>query len=219
MTFEFKIENDIAVITFDDNKVNAVGFKLIEQFNQALDTAEKQAKAAVLYGGKGKFCGGFDLSVMKSGDESKQQELVQAGADLIIRLYAYPLPVVVAAEGHSIALGAIMLLAADLRIGKDDDTKYGLNETAIGMVLPPFGMELAKARLDNRCQTEALLFSRIYVGNEAVKAGFLDAAVPQEKVLPTALGYAEKLKMLPGSAFAESKIQLRKSTLTKMKGE
>lgn len=218
MAFNLKIENDVAVITFDDGKVNAVGFTLIDQFNDALNSAEKEAKAVVLHGGEGKFCGGFDLSVMKSGDKTKQHELVQAGADLIIRLHSYPLPVIVAAEGHSIALGAIMLMAADLRIGKDGDTKYGLNETAIGMVLPPFGMELAKARLANTSQTEALLFSRIYEGKEAVKAGFLDAALPQEHVLPTALGYADKLKMLPRDAFAESKLQLRKSTLEKMKG-
>ena len=92
-----------------------------------------------------------------------------------------------------------------------------INETAIGMVLPPFGMELAKARLANTSQTEALLFSRIYQGSEAVKAGFLAAAVPQEQVLATAMGYAEKLKMLPRQSFAESKIQLRKETIEKMK--
>jgi len=155
---------------------------------------------------------------MKSGDKEKQHELVSKGADLIVRLYSFPLPVIVAAEGHSIAMGAIMLMASDLRIGKDADTKYGLNETAIGMVLPPFGMELAKARLANTSQTEALLFSRIYQGNEAVKAGFLDAAVPQEKVLATAMRYAEQLKMLPSQAFAASKLQLRKETLEKMKG-
>ena len=218
MAFKLAINNDIAVITFDDGKVNAVGFTLIEQFNNALDEAEKNAKAVVLHGGEGKFCGGFDLSVMKSGDKEKQHELVSKGADLIVRLYSFPIPVIVAAEGHSIAMGAIMLMASDLRIGKDADTKYGLNETAIGMVLPPFGMELAKARLANTSQTEALLFSRIYQGNEAVKAGFLDAAVPQEKVLATAMRYAEQLKMLPSQAFAASKLQLRKETLEKMKG-
>ena len=218
MAFNLAINNDIAVITFDDGKVNAVGFTLIEQFNNALDEAEKNAKAVVLHGGEGKFCGGFDLSVMKSGDKEKQHELVSKGADLIVRLYSFPLPVIVAAEGHSIAMGAIMLMASDLRIGKDADTKYGLSETAIGMVLPPFGMELAKARLANTSQTEALLFSRIYQGNEAVKAGFLDAAVPQEKVLATAMRYAEQLKMLPSQAFAASKLQLRKETLEKMKG-
>ena len=217
MAFNLSINNDIAVITFDDGKVNAVGFELIQQFNDALDEAEQNAKAVVLHGGEGKFCGGFDLSVMKADDKAKQHELVSKGAELIVRLYSFPLPVVVAAEGHSIAMGAIMLMAADLRIGKDADTKYGLNETAIGMVLPPFGMELAKARLANTSQTEALLFSRIYQGSEAVKAGFLDAAVPQEQVLATAMGYAEKLKMLPRQSFAESKIQLRKETIEKMK--
>ena len=218
MAFNLAINNDIAVIAFDDGKVNAVGFTLIEQFNNALDEAEKNAKAVVLHGGEGKFCGGFDLSVMKSGDKEKQHELVSKGADLIVRLYSFPLPVIVAAEGHSIAMGAIMLMASDLRIGKDAHTKYGLYETAIGMVLPPFGMELAKARLANTSQTEALLFSRIYQGNEAVKAGFLDVAVPQEKVLATAMGYAEQLKMLPSQAFAASKLQLRKETLEKMRG-
>ena len=71
MAFDLKIENDIALITFDDGKVNAVGFNLIEQFNKALDEAEQHANAVVFHGGEGKFCGGFDLSVMKSADKEK----------------------------------------------------------------------------------------------------------------------------------------------------
>ena len=47
MAFDFNIENDIAVITFDDGKVNAVGFDLIEKFNTALDEAENNANAVV----------------------------------------------------------------------------------------------------------------------------------------------------------------------------
>lgn len=218
MAFELKIENKVALITFDDGKVNAVGFTLIDALNNALDETEQNADAVVMYGGADKFCGGFDLSVMKAEDKTEQVKLVQAGADLIIRLYSYPKPLIVAAEGHSIALGAIFLMAADLRIGKDGDTKYGLTETAIGMVLPAFGMELAKSRLAPTSLTEALLFSRVYQGKEAVKVGYLDAAVPQDQVLATAMGYAEKLKMLPANAFAESKLQLRKETLSKMRG-
>ena len=134
MSFNMTIDNEIALITFDDGKVNAVDFGLIDAFNQALDSAEADAKAVVIYGGEGKFCGGFDLSVMKGEDKGQQQALVSAGAALVKRLYAFPKPVIMAAEGHSIALGAIFLMAADLRIGKDGDTKYGLNETAIGLV-------------------------------------------------------------------------------------
>lgn len=216
MSLELTIENEIALIKFDDGKVNAVGFDLIDAFNTALDRAEQEANAVVLYGGEGKFCGGFDLTVMKAEDKSLQMKLVTLGAKLVKRMYSFPKPLIAAAEGHSIALGAIFLMAADLRIGKDGETKYGLNETAIGMVLPPFGMELAKARLALACQTESLLFSRIYQGKEAVKAGFLDAAVPQDQVLAMAMGYAEQLKMLPSNAFAQSKLQLRQDTLDRM---
>ena len=81
MAFNLSINNDIAVITFDDGKVNAVGFELIQQLNDALDEAEQNAKAVVLHGGEGKFCGGFDLSVMKADDKTKQHELVSKGAE------------------------------------------------------------------------------------------------------------------------------------------
>ena len=61
MAFELKIENKVALITFDDGKVNAVGFSLIDALNNALDEAEQNADAVVMYGGADKFCGGFDL--------------------------------------------------------------------------------------------------------------------------------------------------------------
>ena len=68
MSFNMTIDNEIALITFDDGKVNAVGFGLIDAFNQALDSAEADSKAVVIYGGEGNFCRGFDLSVMKGED-------------------------------------------------------------------------------------------------------------------------------------------------------
>lgn len=216
MSFNVTIENEIALITFDDGKVNAVGFDLIAQFNDALDKAEREAKAVVMYGGESKFCGGFDLSVMKGDDKESQIKLVAQGAKLIKRLYGFAKPVVMAAEGHSIALGAVFLLAGDLRIGKQGEVKYGLNETAIGMVLPSFWMDLAKDRLAPTSVTEALLFSRLYQGQEAVTAGYLDMALPQDKVLPTAMAYAKQLTQLPAASFAESKRQLRQHTLAKM---
>ena len=41
-----------------------------------------------------------------------------------------------------------MLLSADYRIGTAGNFKLGLNEVAIGMTMPYFGVELARARLD-----------------------------------------------------------------------
>ena len=75
---------------------------------------------------------------------------------MLLRLFSFPQPVVVASAGHAIAAGALVLLAADTRLGASGAFKYGLNETAIGMSLPPFGMEMAKCRLSKRHQTGPL---------------------------------------------------------------
>ena len=84
MAFELKIENKVALITFDDGKVNAVGFTLIDALNNALDEAEQKADAVVMYGGADKFCGGFDLSVMKAEDKAEQVKLVDILSHLLI---------------------------------------------------------------------------------------------------------------------------------------
>ena len=75
------------------------------------------------------------------------RELVTGGAELLMRIFTYPMPVVCACTGHALAMGSLVLLAADVRIGAAGDFKLGLNEVAIGMGLPIFATELARYRL------------------------------------------------------------------------
>ena len=64
MTATLKIDNDIALITMDDGKANAINPTMVASLNAALDTAEKEAKAVVLMGRPERFSGGFDLKMM-----------------------------------------------------------------------------------------------------------------------------------------------------------
>ena len=50
----------------------------------------------------------------------------------------------------ALAAGALMLLGCDLRVGADIDCKIGLNEVAIGMVLPAWALTSANDRLSRR---------------------------------------------------------------------
>ncbi|MBT6675438.1 MAG: enoyl-CoA hydratase, partial [Proteobacteria bacterium] len=45
-----EIENNVAVITLDDGKANALSFAMLEAINKALDEAMKHAQATVLMG-------------------------------------------------------------------------------------------------------------------------------------------------------------------------
>ena len=126
-TVRYELRDTVAVITMDDGKANALSPAVIEMLHACLDRAEREAAAVLLTGRDRRVSGGFDLKVMTSSLEN-MRTLVTAGAELLLRLYLFPRPVVVACNGHALAMGALLLLVADARIGAAGDFKIGLNE-------------------------------------------------------------------------------------------
>ena len=205
----FEIDDGVAVLRLDDGKVNAFGPSTVAALEAAIDAAEASAGALVIVGRDGKFSAGFDLGVIRSGP-GPARELALAGARAAMRLYGAGVPVVAACTGHALAYGAILLLASDLRIGADIDAGIGLNEVAIGLTLPVFGMELARERLSPRHLTRAIGLATVYSPAEAVEAGFLDEVVPAEELEQTALDRARALAgALDPGAFAGTRRNAR----------
>jgi enoyl-CoA hydratase len=199
----YELVDKVAVVTLDDGKANALSHEVIDGLNLCLDRAEREA-AILLVGRDRRLSGGFDLNTMLSDPEAARK-LVTAGAELMLRLYGFPRPIVVACTGHALAAGAVLLLATDLRIGTSGDFKIGLNEVSIQMTLPIFAMELARARLSKRHFTSATTLARIYDPEGAKDAGFLDATAPAESLHNTALNQARRLAALPAPAFRNTK--------------
>ena len=183
------------LLAMDDGKANALGFDMFEGLNAGLDKVEATGKVALITGRPGKFSAGFDLSVMGKGDESTLK-LLREGADLARRLMTFRAPVVLAVSGHALAMGALLCLSADYRIGTLGDYKIGLNETAIGMTLPWFGVELARERLATTHLGHAVNLGKIYDAPGAIEAGFLDDAVNEDALLSVATGAAQALSGL-----------------------
>ena len=155
------IEDGVAVVRLDDGKANAVSHVLIDQVHAALDTAQADATAVAFIGREGRFSAGFDLTVMTQGADATRG-LVKAGGELLMRVYTHPQPTVAAVTGHALAAGALLCLASDSRIGSADlPAKIGLNETAIGMGLPWYGIRLGEARLSVRHRQRAVLQAEI----------------------------------------------------------
>ena len=209
----YELNDQIAVITLDDGKANAFGPNMIGAVNATLDRAASEAKVVLLTGRPGIFSGGFDLKVIRGGDPQAAHAMRLGGTRLMMRLYGLPQPLVIAAPGHAIALGAFCLLTADYRVGVDGAFNIGLNETAIGMSLPPFGLMLAKERLSKRYLARAAIGATLFGPSEAKDAGFLDEAVAAENLLETALAAARRLAQLDGAAYAAVKDGLRSEAI------
>ncbi|MFT3768094.1 MAG: crotonase/enoyl-CoA hydratase family protein [Minicystis sp.] len=208
----FELRDGVAVVGMDDGKANALSYAMLEALHGALDRADREASAVVLAGRPGRFCAGFDLKTMMAGPESAQA-LLTKGAELLLRLYAHPQPIVAASTGHALAGGALVLLTCDLRLGARGDFRIGLNEVAIGLPVPILAHELARDRLAKSALTDAVLFARVYNPDEATAAGYLDRVVDAERVLDEAVSEARRLGQLPRPSFSQSKRSLRRETI------
>src|SRR5215212_5979254 len=102
----------------DDGKANVMSLPMLQALNGALDRAQADSATVVLTGRSGMFSGGFDLAVFKT-DPQALLAMLEAGARMAERVLSFPLPVVAACTGHAIAMGAFLLLSADVRIGVD----------------------------------------------------------------------------------------------------
>ncbi len=218
MTATLDMHEGVALITMDDGKANALSNDMLAALEAAFEEAEADASAIVLAGREGKFCAGFDLKIMQGASPEDRLALVTRGGKLGMRMFACPKPLVAAASGHGLAMGGLILLCCDTRVGPHGDYKFGLNETAIGMTMPTFGLELARFRLGNPALTDAVTQARIYDPKGAKKVGFLDLLVDGDAVIGTALEIASMLGKLPAGAYAANKKNVRAAAMAAMGG-
>lgn len=216
MPVSYELQGQVAVVTLDDGKANAIDLSVLGDLGGALDRlAGDDVRALVIAGRPGRFSAGFDLAAMTAGQESMKQ-LVMAGGRFLGRLLLEPRPVVAACTGHALAMGGLLLLAADHRIGAAGEWKVGLNEVAIGMSLPRWAVELARYRLSPAAFDWRVVLGQTATPEEAVAAGFLDRVVPPDDVVASALDTAARLAGLRTGAVGGTKQRARSALVERM---
>ena len=209
----YELDGRIAQITIDDGKVNAFSIAMLRALHAALDRAAGDKAVVVLRGRQGCFSAGFDLKVFAGGDQAQIVEMLNLGATLAERILAFETPVVIASTGHTVAAGAFLLLAADLRIGTDGPFRIGLNEVQIGLTVPWFVIELARQRLHPAHLSRAVIGAEMYAPQDAIAAGFLDRVVAAEELHEVSLREAARLGELNATAHAATKLRVRRDAL------
>ncbi len=214
----YELRDRVAIITIDDGKANAISLGLATDLLAALQRAKDEAGAIVIAGRPGRFSAGFDLAAMTSSDDVARQ-LLGIGFEIATEIHQCPVPVVLASTGHALAMGAILLLAADVRVGAAGTYKIGLNEVAIGMPVPQLAVELARRVLDTRAFNSSINLAVVHDPESAVAAGFYDMIVPDEQVIDTAIARATELAAtLHAGAFATTRATVRGGYAAEMRG-
>jgi enoyl-CoA hydratase len=210
-----QIENQVATITIQNGKVNAISHQVIEEMNKALDQAQEAKAVVVITGKPGMLSGGYDLNVMRESTSAAMQ-LVERGSTLSRRLLSFPFPVLVACSGHAVAKGAFLLLSADYRIGVEGNFKIGLNEVAIGMSMHDAGVELARGRLAPVFFNRSVILAEMVSPQDAITMGFLDKVVSEAEFLPTVNFIAQAMTKLDMKAHYNTKLKARANLLKRL---
>jgi enoyl-CoA hydratase len=210
----------VRMLTLDRPPANAEDETLLADLLAAVERASTdQAVRAVVLTGQGKFfCGGFDLSAPRRGEEDVAV-MTTVFRDVHVRLLTLPKPTLAMMNGHAIAGGLILVLACDYRLGLDGDYKIGVNEVAIGASYPKVALEIARLRLSHQRAAELLLGAAIYPAKEALRLGVVDELLPVEKLEDTVLRRAARMGAYPREAYVATKLALLGDVVARVMAE
>jgi enoyl-CoA hydratase len=209
---QYAIEDRIARITLDDGKMNVMNWDFFNQLSNSLDQAIADQAAALIFTSRpGVFSAGLDLKLLVTQTLPEILKFQRAFADIMLRVYLFPIPTIAAYCGHSIAGGAILSFACDRFMAVDGPYKVQINEVANKMMLPTWISTICRSSIPPRFWKEALLHAHIYTPREAYEKGIIDDLVPEGgDVLAAAKTYAQDLFRLDAKAYGITKKYMRR---------
>ena len=212
----YGLKDKLACIRIDDGKRNALSPRLLRELYAALDRAEADKATVILTGRESVFSAGFDLNIMKRGG-ANALNMLRLGYALTARVLAYPYPVVVACNGHCLAMGVFLMLSADYVVGTRGDFRISANEVAIGLPMPRVAAAMLEHRLTPAAYQRAVVLSEYFDTGSALQAGFFDELVDVGELLPRAEALATEFSALYPHAHRVSKRRIRKALIRRIR--
>jgi enoyl-CoA hydratase/carnithine racemase len=171
----------------EDNRFHADS---VAEWHAAIDEVEASTgPAALVTTGNGKFySNGFALERLI--EEGTIGVVIPDALHLFARLLRLPVYSVAAINGHAFAAGAMMAMAHDARVMREDRGWWSLPEADMGVPLSPGMTQLIAAKLPIATAHAAVVTAKRWTGPEAVPAGIADEVAAEDQVLPRALELA-----------------------------
>jgi enoyl-CoA hydratase/carnithine racemase len=204
---------DVYVLHWHDNE-NRFNRRSLDALNAALDEVEKvDGACALVTTGEGKYySNGLDLDwIMSVGDEANG--FVQEVHQVFGRMLTFPAITVAAINGHAFAGGAMLAMAHDFRVMRDDRGYWCLPEVDLGLPLTPSMSAVITCKLPKVTAHEAIMTGQRYDAAEAQVAGIVNLTAPEDDVLADAVDLASDFAAKSRGVIAEHKRLLYQDVL------
>ncbi|HET9904527.1 MAG TPA: enoyl-CoA hydratase-related protein [Xanthobacteraceae bacterium] len=210
--------NGVRVLRLAHGKASALDMELVSALAEACRRADRDAVRAVVLTGTGSiFCAGVDLFRIVDGGPPYVRRYLPAFADLMFALFSLEAPLVVAANGHAIAGGAVLLAAGDYRLMAQGEGRAGYTEHQVGVPFPPAALEVIRFGVPAHAVQDVLYGAETYPSETARALGLVDETVAPDRLLDRACAVAARYATPRRAAFILTKRLLRAETLARMR--
>ena len=210
--FLYAVNDGVATVTFNRPEVlNALTFEVYAQFRDLLAELryDDQVKVLVLTGqGKG-FCSGGDvheiIGKLLERDVKGHLDFTRMTGAVVQNMRLLDKPIIAALNGTTAGAGAVIALAADLRVASDR-ARFAFLFTRVGLTGADMGAAYLLPRIIGQGRAlELLLLGDTIDAATAERYGLVNRVVPHEEVVPFALEWAGRLAQGPTLAISMTK--------------
>jgi enoyl-CoA hydratase/carnithine racemase len=211
-----EVREGVARITLDrPEKKNPLTFESYAELTDLFQAAGKDdaVKVFLLSGAGGNFCSGGDvfeiIEPLLARDTKGLMAFTRMTGDLVKAMRACPQPIVAAVDGVCAGAGAILAMAADLRVASDR-AKVAFLFNRVGLAGCDMGACAMLPRIIGQGRASDLLYTGRSMGAaEGLAAGFFSQVVAPEVLDQTATELAQSLATGPTFATAMTKRMLQ----------
>ena len=213
--FAYAFEGGVATLTLNrperKNPLTFASYAELRELFRALNHAT-DVKAVVLTGAGGNFCSGGDvheiIGPLTRMSMPELLEFTRMTGDLVKAMRLCPQPIVAAIDGSCAGAGAMLALAADLRLGTAR-AKTAFLFTRVGLAGADMGACALLPRLIGQGRASELLFTgRAMSAEEGLQWGFFNALYEPGALLGAAQQLALQLASGPTFAHGMTKTML-----------
>lgn len=210
--FRFEVDDGVGTITLDrPEQLNALTFEVYADLRDLLFELPHRGDVSVLVvtgSGRG-FCSGGDVNeiigALQTLDSRALLEFTRMTGSVVRLMREVPIPIIAAINGVAAGAGAVVALAADLRVMADSAafhflfTRVGLAGADMGAAyLLPRVIGLGRA-------TELLLLGEAVPAATAERIGLVNRVVDDQRLIEEATGLARRLASGPAWAYGSTK--------------
>jgi enoyl-CoA hydratase/carnithine racemase len=213
--FGFDVSDGVATVTFDrPERLNALTFEVYADLRDLLWELPQRGDARVLVlTGRGRgFCSGGDLHEiigrLVEGEPRELLEFTRMTGAVVQRMRECPLPILAAVNGIAAGAGAVIALAADLRIVARS-ASFAFLFTKVGLAGADMGAAYLLPRIVGFGRaTELLLRGGSVDAERALEIGLATEVVEDGGLAGRTQELARELAAGPALAYANTKLLL-----------